>query len=440
MADNASEIERRTIRKVAWRLLPLIVVIYFVAYIDRTNVSFAAFGMTRDLGLTAYIYGWGAGIFFLGYFIFEVPSNLLLEKVGARRWIARIMITWGLMAAAMAFVQGATSFLVLRFFLGVAEAGFFPGVILYFTYWFPKQYRGRVIAALFLAVPGSNALTAIISGALLGLDGTLGIPGWKWLYIVEAVPAVLLAFAVLKYLTEKPEVADWLLPDEKQWLTATLESEKLALVGKAGGHMPLSQALKDKRVLALSMVYFTIVTATYGITFFLPQIVKGLGGSDMRTGLLTAAPYVIGTIGMLVWSQSSDRHKERKWHFIIACLLGAAGLIAAGALGSTYGALVAIAIATIGIYGSKPSFWPMPSEFLTGTAAAGGIALVNCIGNLGGFVGPYAVGWIKDSTGNFAAALYFLAGSAVLSALITLVLIPSRKAALARDMAVGEPA
>jgi ACS family tartrate transporter-like MFS transporter len=440
MADNASEIERRTIRKVAWRLLPLIVVIYFVAYIDRTNVSFASFGMTRDLGLTAYIYGWGAGIFFLGYFLFEVPSNLLLEKVGARRWIARIMITWGLMAAAMAFVQGATSFLVLRFFLGVAEAGFFPGVILYFTYWFPKQYRGRVIAALFLAVPGSNALTAIISGALLGLDGTLGIPGWKWLYIVEAVPAVLLAFAVLRYLTEKPEVADWLQPDEKQWLISTLESERLALVGKAGGHMPLSQALKDKRVLALALVYFTIVTATYGITFFLPQIVKGLGGSDMRTGLLTAAPYVIGTIGMVVWSQSSDRNKERKWHFIIACLLGAAGLIAAGALGSTYGALVAIAIATIGIYGSKPSFWPMPSEFLTGTAAAGGIALVNCIGNLGGFAGPYAVGWIKDSTGDFSAALYFLAGSAVLSAVITLVVIPSRKTALARDMAVGEPA
>jgi ACS family tartrate transporter-like MFS transporter len=440
MADNASEIERRTIRKVAWRLLPLIVVIYFVAYIDRTNVSFAAFGMTRDLGLTAYTYGWGAGIFFLGYFLFEVPSNLLLEKVGARRWIARIMITWGLMAAAMAFVQGATSFLVLRFLLGVAEAGFFPGVILYFTYWFPKQYRGRVIAALFLAVPGSNAVTAVISGALLGLDGTFGIPGWKWLYIVEAVPAVLLAFAVLRYLTERPEVADWLLPDEKQWLTATLERERLALVGKSGGHMPLSQALKDKRVMALALIYFTIVTATYGITFFLPQIVKGLGGSDMRTGLLTAAPYVLGTIGMLAWSQSSDRTRERKWHFIVACLLGAAGLIAAGALGSTYGALVAIAIATVGIYGSKPSFWPMPSEFLTGTAAAGGIALVNCVGNLGGFIGPYAVGWIKESTGDFSAALYFLAGAAVLSALITLVLIPSRKAALASEMAVGEHA
>jgi ACS family tartrate transporter-like MFS transporter len=421
-------------------LLPLIVVIYFVAYIDRTNVSFAAFGMTRDLGLTAYIYGWGAGIFFLGYFLFEVPSNLLLEKVGARRWIARIMITWGLMAAAMAFVQGATSFLVLRFLLGVAEAGFFPGVILYFTYWFPKQYRGRVIAALFLAVPGSNAVTAVISGALLGLDGTLGIPGWKWLYIVEAVPALLLAFAVLRYLTERPEVADWLLPDEKQWLTSTLQSEKLALVAKSGGHVPLSQALKDKRVLGLALIYFTIVTATYGITFFLPQIVKGLGGSDMRTGLLTAAPYVLGTIGMLAWSQSSDRTRERKWHFIVACLLGAAGLMAAGALGSTYGALAAIAIATVGIYGSKPSFWPMPSEFLTGTAAAGGIALVNCIGNLGGFIGPYAVGWIKDSTGDFGAALYFLAGSAVVSALIALVLIPSRKAALAREMTMARHA
>ena len=430
MPGSASEIERRTIRKVAWRLLPLIVVIYFVAYIDRTNVSFAAFGMTRDLGLTAYIFGWGAGIFFIGYFIAEVPSNLLLERFGARLWIARIMITWGFMAAAMAFVQGTWSFLILRFLLGIAEAGFFPGVILYFTYWFPKEYRGRVIAALFLAVPGSNALTAVISGALLGLDGTWGIAGWKWLYIVEAIPAVLLAFVVLRYLTDKPEVADWLEPDEKQWLTSTLESERQATVKKTG-HMSVGQALMDRRVICLASIYFTIVTATYGITFFLPQIVKGLGGSDFRTGLLTAAPYVIGTIGMIVWSQSSDKTRERKWHYIVACMLGAAGLAAAGALGSTYGALVAIAVATIGIYGSKPSFWPMPSEFLTGSAAAGGIALINSIGNLGGFLGPYAVGWIKDSTGGFDAALYFLAGMAVLSALITLAVIPSKRSDVA---------
>ena len=290
MSGSISEIERRTVKKVAWRLLPLIVVIYFVAYIDRTNVGFAAFGMTRDLGLTAYVYGWGAGIFFLGYFLSEVPSNLLLEKVGARRWIARIMVTWGIMAAMMAFVQGATSFLVLRFLLGVAEAGFFPGVIFYFTYWFPKSYRGRVIAALFLAVPGSNAVTAVISGALLGLDGTFGIPGWKWLYIVEAAPAVLLAFAALRYLNERPEIAGWLQPDKKAWFIATLEGERKGIVAKGGGHTGLASVLADRRVLSLAAIYFTIVMATYGITFFLPQIVKGLGGSDMRTGLLTAAP------------------------------------------------------------------------------------------------------------------------------------------------------
>jgi ACS family tartrate transporter-like MFS transporter len=428
MTESISEVERRTIRRVAWRLLPLIVIIYLVAYIDRTNVSFAATGgMSKALGLDAKDYGFGAGIFFLGYFLFEVPSNLFLEKVGARRWIARIMITWGLMAGAMAFAQGPTSFVIMRFFLGVAEAGFFPGVILYFTYWFPKTYRSRVLSTLYVAVPVANAVTAAISGALLGLDGMLGIAGWQWLYIIEAAPAVLLGFVVLRYLTDRPEVADWLKPDEKAWLTSTIEAERQALLTTQGGHMTLWRCFTDLRVLSLAMMYFTIVSATYGITFFLPQIVKGWGGSDVQTGLLTAAPYVVGTIGLLVWSWSSDKTKERKWHYIVACLLGAAGLATAAYYGSTLTALVAVAIATIGLYGCKAPFWTMPSEFLTGTAAAGGIAMINSVGNLGGFVGPFVVGWIKDSTGGFAAALYFLAACAVVSAVLALLTAPSRK-------------
>jgi ACS family tartrate transporter-like MFS transporter len=410
-------LEQRTIAKVSWRLLPLIVVIYFVAYMDRTNVSFAALSMNKDLGFTAYVYGWGAGIFFLGYFLFEVPSNVILEKTGARIWIARIMITWGIVAAIMAFVSGAASFLTLRFLLGVAEAGFFPGMILYFTYWFPSKYRARVIAALFLAVPGTNAVTAVVSGALLQMDGIFGLRGWQWLYIVEAVPAILLAFAVLALMTDRPAKATWLSQEERDWLEGVLAAERSSKI-KAHGELTLYQALTNSTVLLLSSIYLTIVTATYGITFFLPPILKALGLSDFGTGLATAVPYTLGTIGMLAWSWSSDRHNERRIHFFVACLLATVGLIAVGWLSGSYWAIVAMSFAAIGIYGSKPAFWPLPSAFLTGAAAAGGIALVNSIGNLGGFIGPYVVGWIKDTTGSFEAGLYFLAACAFASALL----------------------
>lgn len=410
-------LEQRTIAKVSWRLLPLIVVIYFVAYMDRTNVSFASLSMNQDLGFTAYIYGWGAGIFFLGYFLFEVPSNVILEKTGARLWIARIMITWGIAAAVMAFVVGPVSFLTLRFLLGVAEAGFFPGMILYFTYWFPSKYRARVIAALFLAVPGANAITAVVSGALLQLDGILGLRGWQWLFILEAIPAILLAFAVLALMTDRPATAKWLEPQERDWLEGVLEAERSRKV-KAHGEFTLYQALTNTTVLLLSSIYFTIVTATYGITFFLPPILKALGFSDFGTGLATALPYTIGTIGMLLWSWSSDRHNERRMHFVVACLLATVGLIAVGWFTGSYWAIMAMSFAAVGIYGAKPAFWPLPSAFLTGSAAAGGIALVNSIGNLGGFVGPYAVGWIKDATGSFEAGLYFLAACALASAVL----------------------
>jgi len=409
-------VEQRTIRKVSWRLLPLIVVIYFVAYIDRTNVSFAALTMNKDLGLSAYVFGWGAGIFFLGYFLFEVPSNIILEKTGARIWIARIMVTWGLASAAMAFATGPASFLTLRFLLGVAEAGFFPGMILYFTYWFPKAYRARVISALFIAVPGSNALASVISGAILEMDGLLGLAGWQWMFIVEAIPAVLLAFAVLALMTDRPALATWLEPDEKEWLETRLQEERRRI--ESAGHLSLLRGLTDRRVLALSAIYFTIVTATYGITFFLPQIVKGIGLSNMMTGLVTAIPYTIGTIGMLLWGASSDRRDERRWHFCVACVLAAVGLFGAGVFGSSFLGIALMSVATIGLYGSKPAFWPMPSAFLTGTAAAGGIALVNSIGNLGGYVGPFIVGWIKDSTGSFESGLYFLAACALASGII----------------------
>jgi len=290
-------------------------------------------------------------------------------------------------------------------------------MILYFTYWFPAKYRARVIAALFLAVPGANALTAIISGALLQMDGILGLRGWQWLYIMEALPAILLAFAVLALMTDRPAKATWLEPDEREWLEGALEAERSRKV-KAHGEFTLFQALTNPTVLLLSAIYFTIVTATYGITFFLPPILKGLGLTDFGTGLATALPYTIGTIGMLIWSWSSDRHNERRMHFVVACLLATAGLIAVGWFSGSYWAILAMSFAAVGLYGSKPSFWPLPSTFLTGAAAAGGIALVNSIGNLGGFVGPYVVGWIKDTTGSFEAGLYFLAACALASAVL----------------------
>jgi ACS family tartrate transporter-like MFS transporter len=415
--SSTKDIERRTIAKVSWRLLPLIIVIYFVAYMDRTNVGFAAFGMTKEFGFSATLFGWGAGIFFFGYFLFEVPSNVLLERTGARIWIARIMITWGLIAGAMAFIAGPISFLVMRFLLGAAEAGFFPGMILYFTYWFPKKYRARVVAALYIAVPGSNALTAVVSGALLQLDGIFGLQGWQWLFVVEAVPSVLLAFVVLTLMTDRPAKASWLQADERKWLEDTMEAERRAQVA-VHGHYTLRQALTNPQVMTLSAILFLMITATYGITFFLPVIMKSLNLTDWQTGLATAFPYVIGTVGMLLWSWSSDRSNERRWHFIIGAIVAGIGLAAVAPTLGTFWPLAAISVAAVGLYGTKTAFWALPGEFLSGAAAAGGIAMINAIGNLGGFVGPYVLGYLKDATGGFGAGVYFLAGCAILSGVV----------------------
>jgi ACS family tartrate transporter-like MFS transporter len=410
------EFQRKTILKVSWRLLPLIVLSYLVAYIDRTNISFAALSMNKDLGLSAYMYGWGAGIFFFGYALFEVPSNIVLQRTSARLWIARIMITWGIISGLMATVTGPVSFLVLRFLLGVAEAGFFPGIIFYLTYWFPSAYRARAISILYVAVPVSNAVASVVSGAILGMDGVLGLAGWQWIFIIEAIPAVVLAFVVLWLMTERPAVATWLTAQERDWLEGELQTERNQV--ESVGRVSVLQSFTDLRVLALALIYLTGVTASYGIVFFLPQIVKGLGLSNMTTGLVTAIPYTIGTIGLLLWGYSSDRKHERRWHLIIATTVAAVGIVAAGWMSHSYWAVVAMSVATVGIYGSRPSFWPMPSLFLTGAAAAAGMAFINSIGNLGGYFGPVIVGWIKDSTKSFEMALYFLAACALLSAVI----------------------
>ncbi len=412
------ELQRRTILKVSWRLLPLVVLCYLINYIDRTNVSVAALTMNKDLGLTATMFGWGAGIFFFGYAFFEVPSNIVLRRVGARLWIARIMITWGVVSALMAAATGPISFLALRFALGVAEAGFFPGMIYYLTEWFPSAVRARAIAILYIAVPASNAIAAVLSGAILGMDGVLGLKGWQWIFIIEATPAVLLAFVVLWLMTDRPAIATWLKPEEREWLESELAAERSRV--ESAGQMSMLRALADWRVLVLSAIYFTGVTASYGVVFFLPQIIKELGLSNFNTALVTAIPYVFGTIGLVLWGYSSDRHNERRWHLIISTALAALGLFCAGWFSHSLWAVAAVAVAAVGIYGSRPSFWPMPSLFLTGGAAAVGMALINSIGNLGGYVGPIIVGLIKDSTKSFEMALYFLGACALLSAVITL--------------------
>jgi ACS family tartrate transporter-like MFS transporter len=416
-AETTQAIERRTIAKVSWRLLPLVALAYCIAYIDRSNISFAALTMNKDLGFSAYIYGWGAGIFFFGYFLFEIPSNLILEKVGARIWIARIMITWGIISGLTALITGTTSFLIIRFLLGAGEAGFFPGMILYFTYWYPAQYRGRVISTLFIAQPVANAVASIASAAILEMDGVLGVKGWQWIFIIEAVPAILLGLVILRVMTDRPGRAEWLAPEERDWLQSRIDGESRQI--ESAGRMTLMRALADPRVVALSMIYLMSVTANYGIVFFMPQIIKGIGLSNMMTGLLSSLPYIVGTIGLLAWGWSSDRHNERRWHLIAASTVGALGLAFAAWSGASYWALLGMSAATVGIYGSRAAFWPMPSIFLTGTAAAGAIALINAVGNLGGYVGPFVVGWIRDSTKSFEAGLYFLAACSLMAAVIT---------------------
>ncbi|SEE28320.1 MFS transporter, ACS family, tartrate transporter [Rhizobiales bacterium GAS191] len=416
MNSSPDLVEAAIIKKIAWRIMPLAIIAYCIAYIDRTNIAVAALTMNKDLGFSATIYGLGAGVFFLGYFIFEIPSNVILERVGARLWIARIMFTWGIFSAACAFVTGPVSFMVIRFLLGVAEAGFFPGMILYFTYWFPDRYRGRIIAGLFLAQPIANALANIVSAIILEMDGFLGFRGWQWVFLIEAAPAVILSVVVLRIMTDRPALATWLEPAEQQWLKAELDGERASVEGR--GRLTLSKALLDPRVITLSLIYFASVTANYGTTFFMPQIVKGLGMSNLMTGFASAIPYLVGMIGLVVWGWSSDRSQERRWHLIVASITGCVGLAGAGALGSSFLALAAMSVAVVGIYGSRASFWPLPSLFLSGTAAAGAIAFINAVGNLGGYVGPFVVGWIKDTTNSFEMALYFLAACSLASGAI----------------------
>ena len=418
----------RVLRKVALRIMPFLALLYFVNYLDRVNIGFAGpNGMNSDLGLSATAFGFASGIFFLGYLVLEVPSNLALHRFGARRWLARIMITWGVLATMLAFVPNPTTLVIMRFLLGVAEAGFFPGIILYLTYWFPTAQRAKAVALFMAAVPVSSAIGSTVSSLLISNGhGVFGLAGWRFMFLVEGIPAILLAVATWFYLTDRPEQAKWLSEDERRWLATEMDNERRAT--EAEHDWPLRKALTHPRILGLAFVYFAIAYGLYALGFFLPTIISGFGEqfgtklSTVEAGLVNAVPYVIGAVVMVFWARHGDRTGERKWHVALPMVIGGVAIPIALYLGNPFAAMVAVTICAVGVCAALPTFWALPSTFLSGAAAAGGIALINSLGNISGFAAPYVTGWLRDITGSQRAGLWvvglcMLAGAGVAFAL-----------------------
>ncbi|MES1991829.1 MAG: MFS transporter [Pseudomonadota bacterium] len=431
-ATLLTDTERRLFARAARRIIPVMIILYTISFLDRVNVGFAALEMNKDLGFTSEIFGFGVGIFFIGYFIFEVPSNVVIEKLGARLWICRIMLTWGLISGAMAFVTTPTSFYILRFLLGAAEAGFAPGMILYLTYWFPADQRARLYGTYFIAIPLASVIGAPFSSWLLQFNGHLGLHGWQWMFLIEAVPALIMGVAVLRLLPDGPSKANWLTTDEKRVIAECLSRDRAAT--HIDAQHALWPALKDARVLLMCLIYFAIVIGLYGISFWLPQMVKGNGFSNIETGWLVSAVYVVAALAMPLWGRSSDKYQERIWHTVAPCLLAAAGFAGGAYFEATPLIILSLGLAAIGTYVSIVPFWAIPPVFLSGTAAAGGIALINSTGNLGGFVGPYIVGYVKDLTHSYTAGIYALSASLVIAAALTFAMraLLGRRAALSR--------
>jgi MFS transporter, ACS family, tartrate transporter len=420
-----STLERNTLSRITWRLLPFLLLLYIISWLDRVNVGFAKLEMNSDLGLSETMYGIGAGIFFVGYAAFEIPSNALLVRFGARLWIARIMITWGLISAGMMFVTGEKSFYAMRFLLGVAEAGFLPGIIYYLSQWFPREQRAKAVSWFMIGIPLSVVFGGPLSGWLLGFDGRLGLHGWQWLYIVEGLPAVALGFVVLGFLTEKPADAKWLTAEQRAWLSARIAAEHTE--AQARHKLNFFAALGHPTVWLLALIMFCCQTGSYGLTLWVPTIVKGLSGfSNVEVGLFSAVPYVCAALGMIWIGASSDRSGERFLHLAIPTAVGALGFIATATIKSPLPAMIALSVAAAGDYGTRGPFWALPGKFLTGDGAAAGIALINSFAAIGGFVGPYAVGYLKDATGSFESPLYLLAGILFVGAVLTMVLRRSR--------------
>jgi len=424
-AGEVSALERATMARVARRLLPMLMLCYFVAYLDRVNVGFAGLTMNKALGFSAAVFGFGGGIFFFGYFIFEVPSNVILARVGARVWISRILVTWGLISGFTALTAGAYSFYGIRFALGLAEAGFFPGIILYLTWWFPSYYRSRIVALFMAAIPISNMIGSLVSGVLLELDGMAGLAGWQWLFILEAAPAIVLGIVFYFTMTDRPADAKWLPPDQRQWLIDRLETERDQR--EAVRRYSLGEALRNPRVLLLSLVYFGATYSAYGLVLFQPQIVHRLAHGFGMTGLINAIPYVFAVCAMIFWGRHSDRTGERPGHAAAGYLLNSCGLIACAFMTDPFLTMVMLVVAAMGGSSASPCFWSLPTAMLSGVAAAGGIALINALGNLGGFFGPYVFGLIKDATGSFTFGLVAIAAGPIVSAIVILSLGHDRR-------------
>lgn len=400
-------LEARTMRKVLRHLIPLAIICYFVNYLDRVNLSFAALEMNKDLGFTATVYGFGAGVFFIAYFLLETPSNLILVRVGARRWIARIMFTWGLLSGAMAFIQAETSFYIIRFLLGAAEAGFFPGMLFYLSLYFPAAYRGRMVSTFMVATAFSAVFGAPVSSLILYMNGFAGLRGWQWVFIMEAVPALILSVIILIYLKDSPAEATWLDEDEREWLVARQAAERRQR--EAVHDLSVLQVLHNPRVVALGVAGFGIAYSTCGIVYFLPQIVKAFGLTNLQTGFVSAIPFLVAALGMIWYVRRSDRSMERRSHCAIAFLTCALGLVATALLPSPTLRLIALCVAAFGAWATLPVFWSMPTAFLSGAAAAAGVAYINSIANIAGFIGPFVMGWIKDATGSFDGGLLVIA-------------------------------
>jgi len=422
-AGAPSTFEEATYRKVARRLTPLLLLCYVVAYLDRVNVGFAKLQMAADLQLSDTVYGLGAGIFFIGYFFFEVPSNLILHRVGARIWIARIMITWGIISALTMFVTTPTMFYVMRFLLGLAEAGFFPGIILYLTYWYPANRRGRMTTWFMTAIALSGVIGGPVSGYILKtFNGMNGWHGWQWLFLLEGLPSIIVGVLVFLVLDDRISKAKWLTDDEKQLLERNIQAEDAEKEDP-----PLGTVLTSPRVLLMSLIYFSFVMGLYGVSFWLPTIIKATGVTDaFAIGLLSAIPFAAAVIAMLLIARSADRMRERRWHVALPAAAGAVGLVLSVAWAhNTLLAMTALTIATAGIITTLPLFWSLPTSFLAGAGAAAGIAMVNSIGNLAGFLSPYAVGWLKQATGANDSGMYMLAAFMVLGGLLALS-VPAR--------------
>ncbi|WP_423194770.1 MFS transporter [Cupriavidus sp. H18C2] len=421
-ADEAT-FESRTYGKVMRRLIPFLMLCYLGAYLDRVNVGFAKLQMLNDLQFSETIYGLGAGIFFLGYFIFEVPSNVILHKVGARNWLARIMLTWAVISAGFAFVSTPTQFYVLRFMLGVAEAGFAPGVILYLTYWFPSERRAKALSMFFMAIP----LAGIVGGPLSGwimheFHGAHDLAGWKWLFLIEALPSLVLGIAILFYLDNGIQGAKWLTDQEKALLQRNVEGDNAQKVQ----HVSIRAFMVDRRLWLMAAIYFCVVLGQYGLTFWLPTIIRKTGVADpLWVGILTAVPYLCAIVALPLIGLSADRRRERRLHLAIPMLVAAIGFATLPMLGSVTAAVICLCIAAAGIMTSSSQFWALPTAVLGGMSAAAGIAAVNCVANLAGFFSPAIVGWLNDFTGKSTAGLIFISATVVFGALLVF-LVPAK--------------